>query len=236
LPGVGNSFKADNIAGINLSGTYGNLTLRAGFASADLTLAFPSLNQALSALNIICNTGLDQIACDQLNAFGMTHKNTTFTSFGASWDQTDYFVMGEFGKRSSTSLATADATSWYISGGAHIQKFTPYITYANYHNDTGAFYSGDENNVYNLGLGSKVNQIVTAILQKKALDQNTITLGVRYDFMSNLALKAQWDHIQTTTKGETAGTGGGLFANRQPGFANGPNQVDLFSVSLDFVF
>jgi hypothetical protein len=59
---------------------------------------------------------------------------------------------------------------------------------------------------------------------------------MRYDFMSNLALKAQWDHVQTTTIDGLSGTGVGLFVNQQPGFGNGPTQVDLFSVTLDFAF
>ena len=45
-PGVGNSFKVDNILGINLCGTYGDLTLRAGFTEGDLTFIHLRLNQA----------------------------------------------------------------------------------------------------------------------------------------------------------------------------------------------
>jgi hypothetical protein len=236
LPGAGNSIKADKIFGINLSGTYGDLTIRVGFAASDISVNFPSMNQGLSALSDICNTGLDQTACDQLNTVGVNHKNTTFSSVGVNWDNDDYFLMGEFGKRNTTSNAIGDTTSWYISGGTRIKKFTPYITYSSYHNDSPASYSGDLNNVFNLGLGDSVNEIITTIHKSNPMDQNTITLGMRYDFMSNLALKAQWDHVQTTTKDGLSGTGVGLFVNQQAGFGNGPTQVDLFSVTLDFAF
>jgi hypothetical protein len=146
-------------------------------------------------------------------------------------------VLGEFGKRSSKTKVISDVTTWYISGGARIKKFTPYMTYSSYHNDSPAAYNGDTNNVFNLGLGAAVNQIATGLLQGgNAMDQNTITLGMRYDFMSKFALKAQWDHIETTTKDGLSGTGVGLFVNQQAGFGNGPTQVDLFSVTLDFAF
>ena len=236
VAGPGNSLKANSILGINLSGTYGELTLRAGFVEANLDISAPSIQQGLSGLSTICNSGLDQTACNQYHAADMTHKDANFSSFGANWDNGDYFIMGEFGKRTAKTYVISDATTWYISGGARIQKFTPYITYASYHNDSAAAYSGDLNNTYGLGLGASVNRIVTAILQGNAMNQNTITLGARYDFMSNLALKAQWDHVQTNTKGGMSGTGNGLFANTQPGFGIGPTQVDLFSISLDFVF
>jgi hypothetical protein len=235
-PGAGNSFKSDNLLGINITGTYSDLTLRVGFGQGDLTLSSLTLSQALSGLSTICNTGLDKTACDQYKAVDATRKNLMFSSLGANWDNGDYFVMGEFGKRSSKTKAISNVTTWYISGGARIKKFTPYITYASYHNDSGASYHGDTNNVFNLGLGANVNQIVTAILRNNEMDQNTISLGARYDFISNLAIKAQWDHIQTTTKGGLTGTGYGLFTKIQPGFGSGPIQVDLFSVTLDFVF
>ena len=146
--------------------------------------------------------------------------------------------MGHFCRlfNCTPTSTVGDVTSWYVSGGAHFDKLSPYITYAEYHNDSGSFFNGDENNLGNLDLGSTVNKISTAILQKKALNQNTITLGIRYDFVMNLALKAQWDHIQTSTEGGVAGTGGGMFIRPQNGFGNSPTQVDLFSVSLDFVF
>ncbi|MFA5983258.1 MAG: hypothetical protein WC782_04525 [Methylococcaceae bacterium] len=236
-PGVGNSFKADNILGINLTGTYSDLTLRAGFGQGDITLFSPSLTQAQSGLNIICNTGLDPIACAQYNAFNTTRKNVIFSSVGANWDNGNYFVLGEFGKRFAKTKVISDVTTWYISGGARINKFTPYITYSSYHNDSPVTFNGDTNNVFNLGLGAAVNQIATGLLQGgNAMDQNTISLGMRYDFMSKFALKAQWDHIQTSTKNGLAGTGDGLFVNQQAGFGNSPTQVDLFSVTLDFAF
>ncbi|MGD0961401.1 MAG: hypothetical protein ABSB19_16450 [Methylomonas sp.] len=236
VSGVNSSFSAKNILGVNLSATYSELTVRAGFVQSDLNVSAVSINQGLSALSNICNTGLDQTACNQLNSTGTYHKYANFSSMGANWDNGEYFMMGEFGKRISATQIISNATTWYISGGARIQKFTPYITYSSYHNDGSGAYNGDTNNLYNLGLGASVNQIVTAILQGSAMDQHTITLGARYDFMPNLALKGQWDHIQTTTKGGMAGTGGGLFTNEQAGFGNGPTQVDLFSLTLDFVF
>ncbi len=159
-----------------------------------------------------------------------------FSSLGGNWDNGDFFVMGEYGKRTANTKVISDATSWYISGGSRIKKFTPYITYSSYRNDSPASYNGDSNNVFNLGFGSTVNYIATSILQGNAMNQNTITLGMRYDFMSKFALKAQWDHIQTATKDGLPGTGGGLFVNQQPGFGMGPTQVDLFSVTLDFIF
>jgi hypothetical protein len=230
--GTMGQLKADNAFGINLSATYNELTLRGGFAETTLTLSSPNIAQGMAVLSMICGTGYDPTACSQMNAANSTRKTANFMSLGATWDNGDYFVMSEFGKRTANSYAVADITAWYISGGARIEKVTPYITYSQLHNDSPGAYSGDRTP----GYGALVNQVATQFMLGNAMNQGTITLGARYDFMSNFALKAQWDHIQTGTKNGLPGTGSGLFASPVSSFANGSNQVDLFSVSLDFVF
>jgi hypothetical protein len=56
-----------------------------------------------------------------------------------------------------------------------------------------------------------------------------MTLGVRWDFAKNTALKLQYDHI------DLGDNSAGRLANVQPGFTRGSN-VNLFSAALDFVF
>ena len=68
------------------------------------------------------------------------------------------------------------------------------------------------------------------------MDQNTKTLGLRYELFTNIALKAQWDRIDTSTKNGQASTGGGIFVYGTSAFKNSGNSVDLFSTSVDFIF
>jgi len=229
--GVAGQLNADHILGINLSASYSDFTLRFGYAQTELTIHSDKFSQATALLNGICNYG-DQTACYQASAASPLGKHADFLSVGANWDNGDYFVLGEYGKRTTKTYAVADVTSWYLSSGARFKKITPYITYSAFHNDSPVAYGGDTTP----GLGNIVNQITTAVMQGNSMDQNTLSLGVRYDFMPNLALKGQWDHVQTSTKSGIPGSGSGLFAIPQPDFANGGNQVDLFSVTLDFVF
>jgi hypothetical protein len=57
-------------------------------------------------------------------------------------------------------------------------------------------------------------------------EQQTDTIGVRWDFYRSLALKVQFDHVRPNRAG-------GLLINPQPGF-HGP--VNVGAVALDFVF
>jgi hypothetical protein len=66
--------------------------------------------------------------------------------------------------------------------------------------------------------------------------QHSISLGVRYDFMPNMALKAQWDHVKTDCRDSQPSTCGGLFANMSSGFSYEPQDADVISLSIDFIY
>jgi hypothetical protein len=78
------------------------------------------------------------------------------------------------------------------------------------------------------GLGVAINAALNR--QLAALpEQSTVSLGARWDIVSNAALKVQWDHIRL-------GSGSyGTFGNIQPGFPLG-GAVNVYSAVVDFVF
>jgi len=110
-------------------------------------------------------------------------------STGGTWDNGGYFISGEFGKAASTTTLLADSGSWYLTGGIRLGLWTPYANY-----------------------------LVTAILQNTAQSQHTLSAGVRYDILSNLSLKLQWDHTATQCNTPSAGTCDGLFGNTTAAF------------------
>ncbi len=60
------------------------------------------------------------------------------------------------------------------------------------------------------------------------IDQNTFSLGMRWDFHPQMALKAQWDHTWVRENG------GGLLILREP--LDRDITLNTFSVNLNFVF
>jgi hypothetical protein len=121
-------------------------------------------------------------------------------------------------------------TAWYVSGGYRLGKFTPYLTYAevksNRNSDPGLTVAGLPPNL--AGFAAGLNASLNAILETNP-DQNTISVGSRWDFMRNVDLKLQVDHSR-----EGPGSSGEL-TNLQPGFRPG-GEDNLFTATLDFVF
>ena len=160
-------------------------------------------------------------------------REASFGSLGATWDNGDYFVSGEWGRR-DTDTSIADILSWYLTGGVRFGSWTPYLTYSELKADSPVNYHA----------GSVMTNLITSgILRGNPNDQRTISLGLRYDIIQNLAIKAQWDHTMTQCmsspdpyEGVLEGTCGGLFILATDAFTRKGRDIDLLSLSVDFVF
>ena len=221
------SYTAKNMLGGNISASLADFTLRAGYIHNYMTMNSPALTKFLTVpLTTLCQRLHDQVACAELPALAVDGKDTSFTSVGASWDNGAYFVSGELGWRNSKSFV-APVTVGYITSGARFGKFTPYVMYAQIANNGPKTFTG--------GL-APTNAVINVLYRANAMDQNTKTLGLRYDLLKNVDIKAQWDRIDTSTAYGLPDTGQGLFVNATPAFKNGSNAVDIFSVAVDFIF
>lgn len=218
----------DQVGGLNAVANFGDFSFRAGYAQTNMSINAPLVTPALSGLQFICGLG-DPAACSAYSDLIVEKKRTTFTSLGASYDNGSYFMSGEIGKRTSESWVN-DVTVWYLTGGKRFGKWTPYVTYSQAHNDSPTKFSTSS--------FPPTNAIATEVLASNVGDQTTLTLGVRYDIAKNIALKAQWDQVNTKTKSGQALTGNGYFgiASSTGAFPDRSNQVNLISLSLDFAF
>ncbi len=223
------TFASRNLAGANIVATINDFTLRAGYTYASITAYVPEFESVVRP-SLLSLCAADPVACTQLAALDISNKATSFSSIGASWDNGNYFLSGEFGYRSSTSFVH-ETLSGYISGGGRFGKLTPYATYSQVANISDTKFSGGSG-----PYGGYTNQIVTGTLTNNASDQNTKTLGLRYELFNNIALKLQWDRLDTNTKNGQENTGGGLFTNTTSTFSNRSYSIDVFSTSVDFIF
>jgi len=129
----------------------------------------------------------------------------------------------------ANALSKADA--WYTTLGYRFDSVTPYLTLAEVNGDI-----PQEPGVTTSGMPAPLATATDAMntglkqfLSQASHAQKSITLGIRWDFISNAALKLQYQHIELDE--ESAGR----LANVQPNFVPG-NRVNTFSAAIDFVF
>jgi hypothetical protein len=204
-------------------------TYERGFAAVRLNagrarVTIPELEQILGGFRQFGPAGA-AIA----DRYGIRDRGITFAGLGASYDPGPWFVMGEWSRIDAPPLVGAKS-GWYVTGGRRAGSITAFATYA----------SARADSLADPGLAvaalpaalvepaTRLNAALNSFLATKVV-QDTISVGVRWDFAKDVAFKLQFDH---TRIGD--GSNGAL-RDPQPGFAPG-GKYDLVSATFDFIF
>lgn len=188
-----------------------NLTvqLSAGETQSDAELAGRQVklkNSNLRSINVLLETG------DWLFRAGQTEADLSYTGLpiptqqdkfsglGVQYDNGTAIVMAEYATRRSPQ-SLVDSDSWYASAGWRFGAWTPYVTVSRFK--------------------------PKGLAYPNRATESTEALGVRWNAMSNLAIKAQ---VQNT-QGVSAN-----FVNQTPSFFAAPPKVRVLSLAVDFVF
>jgi hypothetical protein len=221
LPGDA-ALKLAPIAGANLTGETGDLTFRASWMYGKASALGPAIEAAFDGVRAGFPAGSlgpdsPEIPGDPALAdrFGLTKKKASYTSFGLGYDPGRWFLTGELGFVSAVGLA-ARQTLGYVSGGVRVGSFTPYATVSK---------------VKPKIAGATTHHPVVDAMRESsaATGQQTVSLGLRWDVMKNVALKAQLDRAKPD-RGSS-----GQLTNLQPGFQPGVAYT-VTSAAIDFVF
>ena len=163
--------------------------------------------------------------------------NASFTGVGVAYDQDNWVASAEYTKRKTDSYVS-DTTGWYGLLGYRVGKFTPYAGLSkvttNRRSDDPVVYNSQVDQLTGGNLGA-IKGGVDAVLNVQKLDQKTSTLGVRWDVISNVAIKAQWDRISKPADAN------GMFLDPAPmtsssDFLANQKSINVLTLSVDFVF
>jgi hypothetical protein len=142
---------------------------------------------------------------------------------GAAYDDGVWLAQTELGHTTSTSDIVPHGTMAYVGGGRRFGDWLPYVLLSATRpgsqlrtaaNDWGAF-------------NSTLRDPAIFTVNTTRMDQNTISLGARWDFSSRAALKLQWDSTLVKASGY------GLWW-RDPAVNGSSNRINLFSLNVDF--
>lgn len=219
----GGKTKARRSWGVTDTIDYDRLTVQVSYNEAHLTATgLHSLFNGFRQFGAQGNALADQ--------YDLYDKLDRTISAGFNYDPGDWFTIGEWGRFDSHS-ALGGNTAWYLSSGYRMGKFTPYLSYSRIRIDKNTSDPGLDVSTlppFLIGPAIGLNAALNGILASSP-GQQTISVGVRWDFMKDLDLKAQFDHSRLDSGSP------GLLVNQQPGFQPG-GSFNVFSATLDFVF
>ena len=233
---------ANNVWGLYNTTEYGAATFHLAYQRLRLTV--PLINHVMDNYRLFGPAG-DVMA----NRYTIDHSPITFYGAGVSYDPGKWFVMAEYGHQKTDSFI-GEQRAWYVTGGYRIGSLTPYATYAQLRtlsrtSDPGldptaaaaaavaalppgtppGVIAGVAAGAFGGAMG--LNGLVNALLM--STNENTVSLGMRWDFAKNADLKVQFDRMSLGNNAM------GTLRNLAPSFQPG-GHVNLFSVAVDFLF
>ncbi|MCC9595235.1 MULTISPECIES: hypothetical protein [unclassified Rubrivivax] len=228
------TIESDRSWGLASTFETGDLALRLGYSSFNVKIdadGVNTLNAGIAAFGTAA-APLPTVAARAAvlaDRYRTEDMGTRVLALGFSYDPGQWFVSGE-AMRFDTESVLADTTGWQLVGGWRFGTLTPYVGYARIKADIDeeAAFAATGSGPLDAAAANVVGGI-NRTLQVLNGSQKTATVGLRWDFMRNTALKLQWDHTRIDE-----GSWGRL-TNFEPGFEPG-GKVDLVTVAVDFVF
>jgi hypothetical protein len=153
----------------------------------------------------------------------MVRKTTKFDSFGIAYDKGPLQVQMMLGRIRHESASYEDNRAGFITAAYRIGMFTPYLGYSR-----GKSKASSISTIPATAWGPLLVQIVSSELTPSSrMDQHTYTIGTRWDFRQNWALKVQYDSVHGNQRSNI------LFRGMDNQW-NG--HMKVLSVALDFAF
>jgi hypothetical protein len=215
----------------------GSLTAHATYINITLDLDIPELAPLYTGIQQFA-AGAAQVPLAPFQAaaasalavydeYKLEDMKMSAVSLGLTYDPGQWFAAAEYVRFNGKGLI-GDSTAWHLTGGYRLGAWTPYVAYAT---STGKANTSEgistEGAPELAEAAAGLNAGLNGSVQSFAFEQKTATVGVRWDVVRNVAIKAQYDRV-------SAGDGtAGRFANAQPGF---DGKANVLSLAVDMVF
>lgn len=215
-------FKGRKLVGMNASWEKNGLMLRAVHLKTKMTdNNNTGENQLFDLMNMLGETEL-------VNHYALNDKQVYFSGIGVNYENKHMTFQSEYARRNAKASWLGVMDGWYVLGGYKLNSMlTPYVGLSGATPKS----SIDTNDIQPYSpYHVMAQQGINSLLKSAAVDQRTSTVGMRYDFHDNMAVKVQIDRTHVKSGAE------GYFKQAQPNFNNNNAYYNMYNISLDYVF
>jgi hypothetical protein len=145
-------------------------------------------------------------------------KRSRFDSLGVVYDQGPLQLQGMIGRIRHESQSYESSRAMFVNASYRLGQFTPYLGYSSVKSSASTISSA---------LPSPLDLIAASLPMATHMDQRTVTVGTRWDFRQNWALKLQLDQIR--------GAPDSVFPFRGPA-PRWDGRMKVLSATVDFAF
>ncbi len=189
--------ETDNLRAITLSRQSGSLQVKIGYSKFTLNNeadALSSLHQGLGAVAAATSkifSGISREAAFLRNNTSFQEQNITYMTLGAAYDDGIWIAQAELSHSTATSNILPHGNMAYLAVGHRLGDWTPYLMYSITHPTYDVYVSTENWEPINQ---EALQEQAAYILNSTRMDQQTFSLGLRWDFHTQAAVKLQWDN------------------------------------------
>lgn len=226
--GDGYKFKTNNLMGASISRQSSSWRLKAAYSQFTVGPEVPffaQLHQGLDALTTASIAQVSAEAADLRRNLAFKGAKISYTTLGAAYDDGTWLGQAEVGHSTSTADVIPNSSMAYIGLGRRIGDWTPHLLLSTSRPNKGIRAAAADWGAFNATLRAPALFVVNAT----RIEQNTVSIGARWDFRRQAALKLQWDH--TVIKPQSYGLWW-----RDLAINNQASRINQISATLDFTF
>ena len=233
---AGGDVDLSRVKGISAKWGQDSWSVRAGYSWYDASVIAPTVEaniKALSSLPSVVCTNCASVIASQASRTGIDAKIATI---GATFDNGDWIGQAEWSKRDTNTVVIGSVSGWNVMAGYRYNDFTPYAGLSAYSVDA-------ERTNLTAGvaapaaLRAQFNYLNQSFMGTGDPSRDAMTVGVRWDFAPNFALKAQYERMKMKLPAVGASSGFQSYETSLLGKPNGfDGRVSMFTLNLDFVF
>jgi hypothetical protein len=206
-PGILWDLRGSSLVGGYLDYTSGPWQVRASYAQLQFNHEMP--------VDVL--TGMPYLSL--VPGMSMANQRSSFSSLGLVYDKGPLNIQFMLNQIKHDSPVYADSNAAYILGGYRVGALTPYLGISRSFSDVDPLHvTGNP----------VVDGLTAALVAHSVTDRHTYTVGGRWDFQKNLALKAQVDWIR--------GKPSSVFLVKGTEAGGWDGHMTVFSLALDFVY
>ena len=222
-----------HIGYINLNYETGPWTFRVGYTVGDLTYkllaAEMGIYDPLSQISALTGSPVPQQIRER---YEIKDLGASFVGVGANYDDGSWVGNAEYVQVNAGQTYNS-ARAWALLAGRRVGQFTPYVRYSE-SSSIDRIMIDDVATQLTPIIGAQGAAGMQAALQGVAdatlRDQRTFSVGTRWDFRKNMALKAQYDYVMPKSPGYS-----GYLVNVADNYPP-QGKGHAVAVALDFIF
>ncbi|MBF0138309.1 MAG: hypothetical protein H7833_05885 [Magnetococcus sp. DMHC-1] len=224
-------FKTNNVITTSLLREQGPWQFRVGYSHLTSTTEASPLAPLHAGLDAIAGAGVPGVSEEA----AYMRRNTSFdnvsfhySTLGAVYDDGTWLVQSELANVSTSADMVTNGHMAYLGLARRISAWTPFVMVSGVRPHVDIYSSTQNWN--SIGQG-EFQTIAVATLNATRMSQETLSLGLRWDFNSRAALKWQLDTTHIHPNGY-----GLWYSDPTPAYRSQDEHVTTASFTLDFVF